>query len=89
MVDIKIAILAVYLSLIIVTGILSLIDGINDFYKTPKEIYENTEMNMFGCLVVWIFSTIFNPLRFVFLFIYFLFHVGRKHDDEEDEYFGI
>lgn len=84
MVDIKIAILAVYFSIIVAIGILSLIDGINNFYKTPKEIYENTEMNVFGCIVVWVFSIIFNPLRFIFLFIYFLFHVGRKNEEEDE-----
>ena len=45
---------------------------------TPKEIYDSNDMNMFGCVIVFIICFILNPLFYMAYFIHWLFHVGRK-----------
>lgn len=81
-------ILSIYIVWICIAMSTTLVDGDYGFSKTPKEIYNTTNFNMFGCTLLWIFFVAINPLGFLFRFIYFLFHVGRKHK-EEDDYFGI
>ena len=48
------------------------------FIKTPKVIYRNTKMNIFGCSFLWVLLRIFSPLATIWLFVYWAFHVGRK-----------
>ena len=46
---------------------------------TPRQIYECNNLNMFGCIVLFIFGFILNPLFVVANFLYWIFHVGRKN----------
>lgn len=51
----------------------------NDFgIITPKEIYDNSDLNMFACILEWLVLFVFNPLFFIVHFIDFLLHFGRK-----------
>lgn len=46
-----------------------------------KKIYEETEMNIVGCIIIAILWYIMFPIflvRLMCMLIYFLFHVGRK-----------
>lgn len=47
-----------------------------------KYIYNNTKLNIFGCILVATITFIFNPicsiLWILYHFIYFITHVGRK-----------
>lgn len=48
------------------------------FFFTPKDIYKKTEMNWFGCIVIYI---LLFPIAFVYEiggFLKWLFTVGRK-----------
>lgn len=80
--------LALYVILIISTMSVTLTHDFDNVYKTPKKIYERTDLNMFGCILLWLFFIITNPFGYFVSIIYFIFHVGRKHK-EEDDYFGI
>ena len=44
---------------------------------TPKEIYESNDLNMFGCVVIFVIMFLVNPLFFIAHFIYWVFHVGN------------
>ena len=59
---------------------------------TPFRIYRDTNMNWFGCWFYFVCISICSPLfviskivifsfGFVYDFIYWLFHVGRKDDE--------
>lgn len=61
-----------------VAMLLSTIDDFDNVAITPKQIYECNNLNMFGCVVLFIVSIIINPLFFVAHFLYWIFHVGRK-----------
>ena len=54
------------------------LDDFDNMAVTPKEIYESNDMNMFGCVIVFMFCFILNPLFYIAHFIYWIFHVGRK-----------
>lgn len=48
------------------------------FFYTPKDFYRHTEMNWFGCIVIYI---LLFPIGFVYEiggFLRWLFTVGRK-----------
>ena len=49
-----------------------------DFVSTPKVIYRNTKMNIFGCTFLWLLLRAASPLASIWLFVYWAFHVGRK-----------
>ena len=64
----------------------------NDDFVTPIYIYENSEMNWFGCWFFFILLSIFSPFMFImkiliycwvhiYNFLDWLFHVGRKDDE--------
>lgn len=68
--------LLVYVSIIIAMFIVT----IKDFWNvavTPKEIYESNDLNMFGCVVIFVIMFLVNPLFFIAHFIYWVFHVGN------------
>jgi hypothetical protein len=48
---------------------------------TPSEIYENTNLNWFGCVFVWFLEFIINPVMWICItivkIIKWLFAVGR------------
>lgn len=67
-----------YILLILGIGVSSIFGGFDDMAVTPKEIYDSNDMNMFGCVIVFIICFILNPLFYMAYFIHWLFHVGRK-----------
>ena len=71
-------IICFYILLIIGIGVLSIFGDFDDMVVTPKEIYDSNDINMFGCVIVFIICFILNPLFYIAHFIHWLFHVGRK-----------
>jgi hypothetical protein len=72
-------ILSVYVVFIIVAFICTLIDeAYDDMPFTPKEIFDTTNLNMFGSCVFWLFVVLIDPILFIFKFIGWIFTVGRK-----------
>ena len=67
-----------YILYILVVGVPTILEKFDDLAVTPKEIYESNDMNMFGCVIVFIICFIFDPLFYIAHFIYWVFHVGRK-----------
>lgn len=49
-----------------------------DYYLCPISIYEDSELNIFGALLVFIFLLMIIPFYYVAIFIYWICHVGRK-----------
>ena len=47
-------------------------------YLSPPELYRNTNMNKFGCWLVFILVSIFSPLVLLGKIVYWLCHIGRK-----------
>lgn len=47
-----------------------------------KYLYEETEMNMFGCVMIALLFYVFFPVLFIprsiGMFVFWIFHVGRK-----------
>lgn len=68
--------LLVYVSIVIVMFIVTIKDFEN-VAVTPKEIYESNDLNMFGCVVIFVIMFLVNPLFFIAHFIYLVFHVGN------------
>ncbi len=68
--------LLVYVSIIIAMFIVTIKDFEN-VAVTPKEIYESNDLNMFGCVVIFVIMFLVNPLFFIAHFIYWVFHVGN------------
>ena len=76
---------ALGLLIICYTGIClvaTFIDGICTFVEaedytlmTPITLYENTEMNWFGCIACWLLFGLVSPIVFIFKLGYFLFHL--------------
>lgn len=60
------------------------------FNLSPLGLYSETEMNWFGCILVWMFILLVNPIWWILVrlfeylinitikFISWLIHVGRK-----------
>lgn len=75
------SVISIYVMIVIVFGIGSLIDVRGDVYAipfTPNEIYESSNINMFGCVLLFIIFVVFDPLFILARFLYWIFHVGRK-----------
>ena len=51
-----------------------------DFVSTPKVIYRNSRMNIFGCSILWLLLRAASPLATIWLFVDWAFHVGRKDE---------
>ena len=71
-------IICFYILLILGIGVSSIFEDFDDMVVTPKEIYDSNDINMFGCVIVFIICFILNPLFYIAHFIHWLFHVGRK-----------
>lgn len=71
-------IICFYILLILGIGISSIFEDFDSMAVTPKEIYDSNNINMFGCVIVFIIGFILNPLFYIAHFIHWLFHVGRK-----------
>ncbi len=70
-------ILLIYLMVIMVFFLAT----IKDFWNmavTPKQLYERSNFNMFGAVLLYIFVFVFDPLFFTAHFLYWIFHAGRK-----------
>ena len=67
-----------YILFILGIGVSSIFEYFDDMAVTPKEIYDSNDINMFGCVIVFIICFILNPLFYIAHFIHWLFHVGRK-----------
>lgn len=67
------------------------------FVYTPKDIYNRTKMNWFGCIFCYILLIIFTPhlmllkwvVPAVIKSIYFIFHAGRCGDCGKCKWFKI
>lgn len=46
--------------------------------STPKELYDCNNFNMFAAWVLCIIFFIFNPLYYLYRFMYWVFHVRRR-----------
>lgn len=66
-----------YIALIVVMFFATIKD-FGCYAHTPKQIYEINNCNMFGAFFLWIFELVSNPLYFVAVFLWWIFHVGRK-----------
>ena len=53
-------------------------DGIEGEWGTPKYIYDNTDCNMFGCILITLLGIVLIPVYYIIYFIYFICHIGRK-----------
>lgn len=59
--------------------------GFNKFIllETPKELHDKTSMNWFGCILVWFFEFLLNPVIWIVVlvlgFFCWLLTVGRKY----------
>lgn len=51
---------------------------ITDF--TPGNLYKDTSMNKVGCWIVAILCSILGGAAWIWKFIYWIFHVGRKEE---------
>ena len=80
--------LTLYIIFVLFTTVYTIIDD-SDFSKTPRQIYDSTELNIFGCVLLWVFSILVNPISYVLYFISVIFHVGRKKKEEDDEWYGL
>lgn len=70
-------ILTFYIIFIIVIFFATLLDYDNAAV-TPKQIYESTNLNIFGCTLIFIVAFVIDPLFFILHFIDWLLHAGRK-----------
>lgn len=71
--------LLVYVSIIIAMFIVTIKDFEN-VAVTPKEIYESNDLNMFGCVVIFVVMFLVNPLFFIAHFLYWIFHIDMTDD---------
>ena len=71
--------LLVYVSIIIAMFIVTIKDFEN-VAVTPKEIYESNDLNMFGCVVIFVVMFLVNPLFFISHFLYWIFHIDMTDD---------
>ena len=65
-----------YLGIVIIL-FTSTVGNMDDYANTPKDIYESSTFNMFGCTIQFIFMVIFNPILYICKFVYWIFHAGR------------
>jgi hypothetical protein len=80
-------ILGIYISWALLTFLIWLVNGASgcgwdNMNVTPMDIYDSTDMNLFGSILVWLLQLVFIPLptiaSIIISFIYWLCHVGRK-----------
>lgn len=83
--DFLITILTLYVIAVFIVSIVSLlliIEGRKICLLTPSEIYENTNLNWFGCVFVWFLEFVINPFMWIGITmvktIVWLFTVGRE-----------
>ena len=50
-----------------------------EYYGTPKYIYDHSYLNVFGVILSTIGLILLCPLYYLLYFIYWLCHVGRRY----------
>ena len=64
-----------------IVSALHLDTGHNFLFDTPRDLYDKTNMNWFGCIFVWFLEFLLNPIAWIFAiiiwFFNWLFTVGR------------
>lgn len=53
-------------------------DDPEEFCLSPRCLYENSEMNICGVLLVFVLLVICVPLYYLVVFLYWITHVGRR-----------
>lgn len=48
------------------------------YYGSPKYIYENSRLNIVGVFFSSVLCFMLFPLYYICMFIYWIFHIGRK-----------
>lgn len=82
--DFLVTILILYVMAVVIVSTISLLflGDMKVCLLTPSEIYENTNLNWFGCIFIWFLEFIINPIMWICIaiinFIKWLFTVGRK-----------
>ena len=66
-----------YIAIIIVM-FFSTIKEFGCYAHTPIQIYEISNCNMFGAVLLWLLGFVTNPLYYIAVFIWWALHVGRK-----------
>lgn len=72
--------LIIYLAFVVFMGLVTLKDicsGIG-FVKTPMDIYDSTCFNLVGAWLFYLLFIVLDPLYFIGIIIYYLFHAGRR-----------
>ena len=84
MTDFLLAMLVLYVIAVIIVSIVSLLllGDVKICLLTPSEIYENTNLNWFGCVFIWFLEFLINPFVWIGILVVrtaiWLFTVGRK-----------
>ena len=66
-----------YIAVIIVTFFATIKD-FGCYARTPRQVYEISNCNMLGAVLLWLFAFITNPLYYIAVFVWWVLHVGRK-----------
>lgn len=78
-----------YVVLIFTLGLVTMFDGPGGYFVTPKEIWEETDLNMVTCVILWLLWLVVNPIYITTRFLFFLAHFGRKEQKEDDERYDL
>lgn len=82
--DFLIMILISYVLAVVIVSVVSLLllGDKKVCLLTPREIYENTNLNWFGCIFVWFLEFIINPIMWICITVVqvvsWIFTVGRR-----------
>ncbi len=69
--------LRIYVVVIIVV-FLSFLPHFHEMAATPEQLYECNDLNWVGVIILYGFFLVVDPLFFIFRFLYWLTHAGRK-----------
>lgn len=72
-------ILLLWLITVIATSVCTIfsINKLDNFVSTPKDLYDCTNFNWLGVMLLYILYVLIFPLMFIFKIIYWIFHAGR------------
>lgn len=65
---------------VIATSIVTLgnINQLDYSISTPTDLYNSTDLNWIGVILLYILYLLMFPLAFILKFLYWVFHVGRR-----------
>lgn len=65
---------------VIATSIVTLsnINKLDFFISTPIDLYNSTDFNWIGVILLYILYLLMFPLAVILKFLYWVFHVGRR-----------